>query len=164
MFVHAGIRHLEVEKRSQQVKQADNAQGHLGNGVDAGVDKGQVKAQQGLGEGRLDEQATYQCAQDDGANREALDPAIGHHQQAMGQVFGEDAVFGRRVGRRPQPDDGVGGKGAPEKHQRTTPDLDGVADQHDPPLGHGVGKRPDKGRQQHIRQGEEQLQQRFVFL
>jgi hypothetical protein len=52
----------------------------------------------------------------------------------------------------------------PEEHQRTATYLDGVADQHHPPLGHGVGKSPDKSRQQHIGQGEEQLEERFVFL
>jgi hypothetical protein len=40
------------------------------------------------------------------------------------------------------------------EHQQTPGYLDGVADEHDAPFGLGVGKRPHKRRQHHIKQGK----------
>ncbi|MNL12573.1 hypothetical protein D3C87_1334450 [compost metagenome] len=47
-----------------------------------------------------------------------------------------------------------------EHHDRAANYLDGIGDQHDLALGHGVREGPHKGRQHHIGQHEEQLQQR----
>jgi hypothetical protein len=52
----------------------------------------------------------------------------------------------------------------PEEHQRAAADLDGVADQHHPPLGHRVGEGADKRGQRHVGNREEELQERLVFL
>ena len=41
-----------------------------------------------------------------------------------------------------------------KQHEQTAHDLDEVADQHDPALGHGVGKGADKRRQHHVKQGK----------
>lgn len=109
-------------------------------------------------------QAAEHGAGDDGADRQPLDPAIGHHQQAVRQVFGEDAVLRRRVGRGAQTDHRVGEQRVrAQEQQQTATDLDRVADQHHPPLRHAVGKGADEGRQQNIREREEELEQRLEF-
>ena len=64
---------------------------------------GKSKASRGLGDLRLDQRAAEDDAEDDGADREPLDPAVGDDQQARRQVFGEDAVLGRGVCRAPRP-------------------------------------------------------------
>lgn len=45
-----------------------------------------------------------------------------------------------------------------EKQQRTARDLDGIGDEHDFALGHGVGKRAHKRCQHDIRDREKQFQ------
>jgi len=50
-----------------------------------------------------------------------------------------------------------------EEHHAAADDLDRVADQHDPALGHRVGKGADKGGEDDVGNGEERLEQRFVF-
>ena len=93
-----------------------------------------------------------------------LDPAIGDDEQAVRQIFGEDAVLGRRIGRRAEADDGIGEQRVgTEEHHAAADDLDRVADQHDPALGHQVGKGADKGGEDDVGNGEESLEQRFVF-
>ncbi len=96
-------------------------------------------------------------AENDGADGQALDPAIGDDEQAVRQVFGEDAVLGRRVAGGAEADDGIGEQRVgTEEHHAAADDLDRVADQHDPALGHRVGKGADEGGEDNVGNGEEQ--------
>ena len=49
-----------------------------------------------------------------------------------------------------------------KEHHRATDDLDRVADEHDAPFGHRVGKGADEGGEGDIRDGEEGLEQGLV--
>ena len=49
------------------------------------------------------------------------------------------------------------------KHQCTTEDLDGVADQHHTPLRHGVGKGANKTSEQNVRSCKKEFQQGNLF-
>ena len=163
LVVHPGVRHIEIEQGGNDVEGADDQQIHLGHRVHPGVDDREIEGQQVIGHVGPDQRAAEHGAEDDGNHGQPFDPAIRHHQQAVGQVFGEDAVFGRGVGGGTEADHGEGEQGMDiEKHQAAAEDLDPVADEHDPPLGHGIGKGADKGRQQHVGEGEEGLQQRFI--
>ena len=107
---------------------------------------------------RLDQGAADDYTQDDCADSQPFNPAVGYHQQAVWQVFGQDAILGRRVGGGTESDDSVGKQRMnSEKHQAATEDLDCVADEHDPPFGHRVGKSADKGGQGHVRDCKESL-------
>jgi hypothetical protein len=98
-------------------------------------------------------------AQDDGADRQALDPPVGLDQLRRRQQLGQDAVLGRRVGRRAEADDGVGHQWvAAEQHHQAADHLDAVGDEHHPALGDRVGKCADEGRQHHIEEGEHRHQ------
>ena len=164
LVIDAGIRHVEIEDRGQDVEHGDHRQGHFADRVDAGIDQREVEGEQGGGDIGLDQGAADDDAEDDGADGEAFDPAVGDDEQAMRQVFGEDAVFGRRVGRGAEADDGVGDErmGA-EEHQAAADDLDRVADEHDPPFRHRVGEGADESSEQHIRNREKGFQQRLVL-
>ena len=114
---------------------------------------------------RANQLAAQQHPQDDGADRQPLNPAIGAHQLRGRQQLGQDAVLGRGIRRRPQAHDGVGQQRMrPPQHQQAAQHLDGVADQHDPPFGHGIGKRPDKRGQHHVKQGKHGHQSRLLPL
>jgi hypothetical protein len=96
-----------------------------------------------------------QHAQNDGGDRQPLDPAIGLDQLGRRQQLGQDAVLGRRIRRCTQAHHGVGQQRVQAgQHQQTTHHLDGVAHEHDLALGQRIGKRTDKGRQHHVEQGE----------
>jgi hypothetical protein len=84
-----------VEPRGQGVDEDQHKDGRLGRGVDAGVDDGEVHAEQPGGYRRAHQLAAQQHAQDDGGNGQAFDPAIGLDQLRRRQQLGEDAVLGR---------------------------------------------------------------------
>jgi hypothetical protein len=154
LVVHAGVRDVEVEQGGQEVKNADDAERHFDRGVDRRVDDGEVEGQQGLPEDR---------AEDDGADRESLDPAVGDDQQAVRQVLGQDAVLGRRIRGGTEADDGVGEQRVNvEEQEEAAGDLDRVADEHDAPLRHRVGKGADEGGQGNVGHGEEELEQGLI--
>ena len=117
-----------------------------------------------LGDFRADQRTADDDAEDDGADGQAFDPAVGDDEQAVRQVFGQDAVLGRRVGGGAKADDGIGKQrmGA-EEHHAAADDLDAVADQHAPALGHRVGKGANEGGEHDVGNGEEGLEERFVF-
>jgi hypothetical protein len=75
------------------------------------LDQRESRKRAGLRNAGLDQRAADDDAEDDGADGQAFDPAVGDDQQAVRQVFGQDAVFGRRVGRGTEADDGIGGSG-----------------------------------------------------
>jgi hypothetical protein len=94
----------------------------------------------------------------------SFDPAVGDDEQTVRQVFGQDAVLGRRVGCRTETDHGIGQQGVHlPVHHRAADDLDGIADEHHPPLRHRVGKSADEGGEDHVRDRKKSLQQRLVF-
>ena len=163
-MVHAGVGYPEVDQGRHAVQAGDA--GHAVIEQTAALTREQevVGNPEGIVHHRADEPATHHGAQDDGGHGEALDPAVGHHQFAVGQVLGDDAVLGRRVGGRPEAHQGIGiQRVQPGDHEDTAQHLDAVADEHDPALGHGVGEGADEGRQEHVGDGEEELEQGFVL-
>ena len=94
-----------------------------------------------------------QDAQNNGRNRQALNPAVGFNQLGRRQQLGQDAVLGRRVRRSTQAHDGIGQQRMPAKeHHQTAHNFDTVAHQHDLPLRPGVRNRAYKRGQHHIKQ------------
>ena len=83
-----------IEPGGQDVDENQHADGRLGRGVDAGGDEGQVDRQQQARGPHPHQLPAQQDAQNDGADGQALDPAIGPHQLRGGQQFGQDAVLG----------------------------------------------------------------------
>jgi hypothetical protein len=76
-----------------------------------GINQWKIESKKLLGNFRTNQRAADDYAQDDGSDGQALDPAVGDDEQAVRQVFGQDAVLGRRVGSGAEADDGVGGEG-----------------------------------------------------
>ena len=94
-----------------------------------------------------DQLAAKQHTQNDGGNRQTLNPAIGLDQLRGRQQLGQDAVFGRRIGGGAEPDNRIRQQRVRAKqHQQATADLDGVAHEHDLALGPGIGISPHKRR------------------
>jgi hypothetical protein len=164
LVVDAGFRDVEVEDRCDQVEKADEQQSAISLIVSMPVSiSGKSKLSSALRDRGLDQRAADDDAENDGADGQPLDPAVGDDQQAVRQVFGEDAVLGRRVGGGAEADHGVGDQRVDgEEHHRAADDLDRVADEHDPPLGHRIGKGADEGGEGDVGDGEEGLQQRLV--
>jgi len=94
LVINPGVGNVQIEDGGDQVEQPHHHEGHFGDRVHRGVDHGHVEGQQALGDFRLDQEPAENRAENDCADGEAFDPTIGDHQQAVGQVFGEDAVFG----------------------------------------------------------------------
>ena len=70
---------------------------------------------------------------------------VGDDEQTVRQVFGQDAVLGRRIGGRTQPDHRISCQRIEsEEHHGTAEHLDSVADEHDAPLGIESAKAPTK--------------------
>ena len=79
----------------------------------------------------------------------------------MRQIFGQDAVFGRRVGGSAEAHHGIGDERVDAKeHHGAAGDLDRVADEHDAPFGHGVGKGTNKSGQYDVGDGKTGFEQR----
>ncbi len=146
-----GARDVEIEDGGHQVQKNQAADGGFGRGVYAGIEERDVDAQQHGRELRPDQLAAQQDAQNDGGDRQALDPAIGLDQLRGWQQLGEDAVLGGRIGRSPQAHDRIGQQRMhAQEHHQTARHLDRVRIEHDLAFGHGVGERAHKGRQEHI--------------
>ena len=155
----AGQRDAGVEPCRHRVHHHQQRDRGLGRGVDAGVHERQVQRQQAAGHIGRNQLATEQHAQNDGANGQALDPAVGLDQLRGRQQLGEDAVFGRRVGRRAQPHQGVGQQRMhTPQHQQAADHLDRVADEHHLTLGPRVSKSAHEGREDHVKQRKQRHQ------
>ena len=127
--------------------------------VDAGVDERQIEGEQVARDARADQDAAEHHAEDDRADRQAFDPAVGLDQLGGRQVLGEDAVLGRRVGRRAEADDRIGGSGLhPNSISRQPTTLMVFDDEHHLALGQSVGEGADEGREHHVEDDEEELQ------
>src|SRR5574343_378943 len=94
LVIEAGIRYVKVEDGRRNVEKANNGQGHFANSVDAGIEQRKIEIQQVLGDIGANQGAADDDAENDGADRQAFDPAVGNDKQAMRQVFGQDAVLG----------------------------------------------------------------------
>src|SRR5574343_1161230 len=164
LVVDAGVRHVKIEAGSQDVEHGDDREGHFADRVDTGLKQREIEDKQMLGDFRTDQRAADNDAEDDGADSQTLDPAVSDNEQAVRQVFGQDAVLGRRVGGGAKADNGVGEQrmGAKE-HHAAADDLDAVADQHDPAFRHRVGKGADEGGENDVGNGEEGFEQWLVF-
>jgi len=126
-----------------------------GGGVHAGVDHREVERQQIVRQGLADELAAEQHAEQDGGNGQALDPAVGLDELRVRQQFGQDAVFGRRVGGGAEADDGIRDQRVhAEQHHQAADHLDEVREEHHLALGQGVGDRAHEGGQDHVEQRE----------
>ncbi len=113
----------------------------------------------GAGDARCDEHAAEHGAEDDGRDGQAFHPAIGPYQSFRRQVFGEDAVFGGRVGRRAEAGQAVCEQRVDaDQHGDAARHLDRVADEHHAALGQRVGKSADERREHDERQDERLLQ------
>ena len=151
LVIDAGIGNIKVESRRHNIEYRDDAKGHFTDGVDPGINQRKIESKQLLGNFRAN-----QCAADDNAQRQQ---SISSHVQPVRQVFGQDVIFGRRVGGRAETDHGIGDKRmSTEEHHAATDNFYGVADEHDPALGHRVSESAYKGGQHHIRNGEESLE------
>ncbi len=154
-----GVRNAGVEPGGGEIDGDERGDGRLGRGVHAGVHERDVHRQQPSGDVGAHQLAAQQHAQDDGGDREALDPAVGLDQLRGRQQFGEDAVLGGGVGRGAQAHHGIGDErmGA-EQHHEAADDLDRVAHEHDLALGHRVREGAHEGGQHHVEQGEHRHQ------
>ncbi|MNT51458.1 hypothetical protein D3C72_1884230 [compost metagenome] len=123
-------------------------------------------AEQGGGDRRRNEQPAQDRAQDDGEDRQALDPAVALDQHGRRQHFGDDAVLGGGVGRRADAHHGIGradkvglvfggdADAGVRKHQQAARDFQGVGGEHHAALGERVRQGADKGRQHDVGQRE----------
>jgi hypothetical protein len=110
-----------------------------------------------------DELAAEQHAEDDRADRQPFDPAVRLDELRGRQQLGEDAVLGRRVGRRTEADHCIGDQRvSAEQHHQAADHLDGVRDEHHAPFGHGIGKGAHQRREDHVEQCEHRRQRRHV--
>ena len=95
-----GARDAQVEQRGDHVQRTTIAAIAASGGVSMPVSmQRQVEAEQHGATLGPDQLAAEQHAQDDRADGQALDPAVGLDQLRRRQQLGEDAVLGRRVGR-----------------------------------------------------------------
>jgi len=148
-----GARNLQVEQGGDRVEQDHRRDGRFGRGVNAGVDQRQVHAEQHRRDFGANNLAAQQHAHDDGADGQALDPAIGLHQLRGRQQLGQDAVLGRRVGRSAQAHHRISHQRVRAKqHHQAAAHLDEVRQEHHLALGHGVGKCAHHRGQHHIKQ------------
>ena len=100
-----------------------------------------------------------QRADQDGRDRRALDHAVGAHEVILGNEFGQDAVFGRAVERRPDADDRISDQRLqPRQDQQCPGGLERVGRHEDLRLWKAVGRRAnpwcarDKSDQKHALQ------------
>ncbi len=159
-----GARNHQVAQRRQQVDERNDQDGGFGGGVHQAADEGM--AQQGGRHRGRNQQAAQHRAQNDGKHRQPFDPAIALDQHVGRQHFGDDAVLGGGIGRRADPDHGIGGANqvglvfggnadaGVREHQQTAGHLQGVSGEHHAALGERVRQGADKGRQHNVGQRE----------
>jgi hypothetical protein len=84
-----GARDLQVEQRRDDVQQDDRRDRRLGRRVDAGVEHRHVEPSRWR-DARPDELAAEQHAEDDRADRQPFDPAVGLDELRVRQQLGQD--------------------------------------------------------------------------
>ena len=130
-------------------------------GVSIGVSmNGKSKCSSTPGHVGVDQHAAEHRAEDDRGHGEALDPAVRHHELAVRQVLGEDAVLRRRIRRGAQADHGVGKQRMrrPSSIMHAADDLHAVGDEHHLALGQAVGEGAHARREHHVGDDEEELE------
>ena len=139
-------RNIKIEPGRDDVNSDDEGDRQLWRSVDAGVNEGHIPPlQHGFGYARADEDAADDCSQNNSKHGQAFHPAVSQYQLSCRQIFGKDAVFGRRISRRTQADQAVSEQRIDtEQHGETAEDFDVVADEHYAPLGQRVGERAHK--------------------
>ena len=161
----AAVGHADVEQGGQRVDRQQRAQrpAQCAGRADG---HGHEPLPADLGKGRIERDRTHQQPADPGAEQGRADhrhlqPAVGRDQPLRADQLGDQAVLGRRIGRRAQADHHEGGDRMQARQQRQhTQHLDAVHPRHQPRLREGIGQRPEQRRQQHIRQREPELQHR----
>ncbi|OIQ71444.1 hypothetical protein GALL_469360 [mine drainage metagenome] len=103
----AGVWNAQIAQRRDQVHQGDDQDGRLGRGVDAHWHQ-PGKPEQEIRRRMTDQKAAEHGTENDGSHRGALDPAVGSDQLLRRQQLGEDAVLGRGIRSRTQPDHAIG--------------------------------------------------------
>ena len=162
VHLHACFRNVQVEPGRQHVHQRQRGNGGVRRAAQAQRLRG-GHLQQPLRNRRPHQLPAQQHAQDDGADRQPLNPAVGPHQLRRRQQLGQDAVLGGRVGRRAQPHHGVRQQRvAAKQHHQAARNLDGVADEHDAPFGLRISERAHPRRQRHVKQRKHRHQRRAL--
>ena len=159
-IAHARVGNGEVDGRGGEVDEGDREDGGLGKARQAESIK-MEQIEDGLCDLRLDENTAEHNAENDGTNREALDPAVGDNELLRREKLGENAVLRGRVGRSAHAHDRVGEKWvAAEEHQQAADRLDEVRQEHDAALGHRVCEDAHPGGEAHVAHHEKELEER----
>src|SRR5690606_27907709 len=77
LVVNAGLGNVEVEDRRQNIEQPDETQGHFTDRVDPGFNHREVESEQLERGYRLDQHAADDHTENDRADGQPLDPAVG---------------------------------------------------------------------------------------
>ncbi|CAM2159471.1 hypothetical protein PT2222_50309 [Paraburkholderia tropica] len=156
-IARAGVGNAQIEEGGDHVDGHDHEHRGFGRRVDRG---GRVADHVG-GDVRADQRAAEHGAENDGADRGALDPAIGGDEPFRRQQFRQNAVFGRRIRRRAETDHAVREQGMRAgQHHGAAHDLDRVRDKHHFALRAGISKGADECGKNDVGKDEEQLEQR----
>ena len=84
LVIHPGIGDVEVEDGTNHIEHADDADGCFTHGIDPCINHRKIKTKKRLSHIGADQQPAHQHPQNDGADGQAFDPAVGDHQQSGG--------------------------------------------------------------------------------
>jgi hypothetical protein len=105
-----------------------------------------------------DHDAAKNGTEDDRGHGQTFHPAIGEHQFLVREIFGEDAVLGRRIHRRADADEAVGQQRmCAHQHGNAAEQLHCVGHEHHAAFGQGIRERTDERRQHDIGENEKLL-------
>ena len=151
---------VQVDGCRDGIQQQDDDNCQFGRRIDAGFDQRQVDARENVG-GELgaDHNAAEDGPEDDCGHRQTFHPAVGEHQFLVREVFGQDAVLGRRIHRGADADETVGQQRVrAHQHGDAAQQLDCVGHEHHATFGQGVGERAHEWRQHNVGENEKLLQ------
>ena len=159
-IAHARVGNGKVDGGGRQVDEGDGENGGFRKAGEAErVEMEDVK--DGPGDLGLDEDAAQNHAEDDGAHREALDPAVGDDELLRRKQFRENAVLGGGIGCGAHAHDCVGQKRmAAEEHQQTADRLHEVCEEHHAALWHGIRENAHPGGEADVAHHEKELEER----
>ncbi|MGF6509685.1 hypothetical protein OKW26_005512 [Paraburkholderia sp. 32] len=156
-IARAGVGNAQIEQRGDHV----NGHDHDHRGFRGRVHGGDVPFENRRGDMRADQRAAEHRAENDRADRGAFDPAVRGNEPVRRQQFGENAVFGGRVGRRAEADDAVRNQRMrADQHRYAANHLDRIGDEHHASFRTGVGECAHEGGKNDVRQHKKQLEQR----
>ena len=166
----AGVGNVQIEHGRNDVEKQDDRNRRFSRCIHGGIDQRKVKPEQRARHRRTQQYPANNGAGDDRADRQSLDPAIGHDQFFRRQQFGEDAIFGGRIRRRTETNHAIRDhhrniRGQTHRgyifvaqHQQAADHFDGVGDQHHAALRKCIRKRADEWCEYHVGHGEEKFQ------